>query len=46
MTVLVDCYDDEDWTRLWWVRISGRARVLDQGEKADSALEALMEKYL
>lgn len=45
VTVLVDCYDDEDWTRLWWVRISGLARVLDQGEEADSALQALMEKY-
>ena len=38
MTVLVDCYDDEDWTLLWWVRISGRARVLDQGEEAARAL--------
>jgi PPOX class probable F420-dependent enzyme len=45
VTVLVDLYDDEDWTRLWWVRIRGRARVLDDGDEAAGALEALTEKY-
>lgn len=44
VTVLVDRYDD-DWTRLWWVRIRGRARVLDDGDEAAGALEALTEKY-
>jgi len=44
VTVLVDHYD-EDWTRLWWVRLRGRARVLDGGEEADRALELLAEKY-
>jgi PPOX class probable F420-dependent enzyme len=45
VTVLVDDYDDEDWTRLWWVRIRGRARVLDEGQEALAALEALTAKY-
>ena len=44
VTVLVDVYD-EDWTRLWWVRIRGRARVLDEGREALAALEALNAKY-
>lgn len=44
VTVLVDHYED-DWTRLWWVRLRGRARVLDEGDEADLALEALRAKY-
>ena len=28
VTVIVDRYED-DWTRLWWVRLRGRARVLE-----------------
>jgi PPOX class probable F420-dependent enzyme len=44
VTVLVDHYDD-DWRRLWWVRIRGRARVLDEGEEAERALGLLAEKY-
>jgi PPOX class probable F420-dependent enzyme len=45
VTVLVDLYDDADWARLWWVRIRGRARVLDEGQEALAALEALTAKY-
>ena len=44
VTVLVDHYD-EDWSRLWWVRLRGRARVLDGGEEAARALVLLTEKY-
>lgn len=39
--VLIDHYDD-DWTRLWWVRLRGRARVV---EGDDRALELLTAKY-
>jgi PPOX class probable F420-dependent enzyme len=45
VTVLVDRYDDEDWRRLWWVRIRGRARVLEDGKEAADALAALTAKY-
>jgi len=44
-TVLVDHYDD-DWSRLWWVRIRGRAVV--HRERDDAALVvlgALAAKY-
>jgi PPOX class probable F420-dependent enzyme len=44
-TVLVDHYDD-DWTRLWWVRIRGAASVHDPGDPAaEPALAALAAKY-
>jgi PPOX class probable F420-dependent enzyme len=44
VTVLVDHYED-DWSRLWWIRLRGRARVLDEGEERERALELLREKY-
>jgi PPOX class probable F420-dependent enzyme len=45
VTVLVDHYEG-DWSRLWWVRLRGNARVLDRGDdEADRALELLAEKY-
>jgi PPOX class probable F420-dependent enzyme len=44
VTLLVDHYD-EDWGRLWWIRVRGRARVLDGGPEHDRALALLAEKY-
>jgi PPOX class probable F420-dependent enzyme len=44
VTVLADHYED-DWSRLWWVRLDGRARVLDAGDEAELALRLLIEKY-
>ena len=44
VTVLVDEYQD-DWSRLWWIRLRGRARVLDSGEEHDRALRLLTDKY-
>jgi PPOX class probable F420-dependent enzyme len=43
-SLLVDHYDDEDWSQLWWVRADGTARVLDVAE-AREAVDALVEKY-
>lgn len=43
--MLVDEYDDVDWSRLWWVCLRGRARVLEQGAEHDEALVLLAEKY-
>jgi PPOX class probable F420-dependent enzyme len=42
---VVDGYD-EDWGRLWWVRCSGTARVLDDGGERLAALDALASKYV
>jgi PPOX class probable F420-dependent enzyme len=44
VTVLVDHYED-DWNRLWWIRLRGRARVLDEGDELERALRLLAEKY-
>jgi PPOX class probable F420-dependent enzyme len=44
VTVLVDEYT-EDWRALWWVRLRGRARVLESGEEAERALGLLAAKY-
>jgi PPOX class probable F420-dependent enzyme len=44
VTILVDHYDD-DWSQLWWIRLRGRARVLDAGEERERALALLADKY-
>jgi PPOX class probable F420-dependent enzyme len=44
VTILVDEYD-EDWSLLWWIRLRGRARVLDEGDERERALALLAEKY-
>ena len=44
VTLLVDHYE-EDWRRLWWIRVRGRARVLDGGDESERALALLAEKY-
>jgi PPOX class probable F420-dependent enzyme len=44
VTILVDHYEDE-WSRLWWIRLRGRARVLDAGQERKRALALLREKY-
>lgn len=44
VAVLVDHYED-DWASLWWVRLRGRARVLEAGEEAERAIALLSAKY-
>jgi PPOX class probable F420-dependent enzyme len=44
VTVLVDGYE-EDWSRLWWLRLRGTARVLERGDEFDRALSLLGDKY-
>jgi PPOX class probable F420-dependent enzyme len=44
VAVLVDHYE-EDWSRLWWIRLDGRALELEAGEEAEGALAQLQEKY-
>jgi len=42
--LLVDEYV-EDWSRLWWVRMDGAARVVEHPGEASAALSLLAEKY-
>ncbi|MCC7088944.1 MAG: TIGR03668 family PPOX class F420-dependent oxidoreductase [Chloroflexi bacterium] len=44
VTLLVDRYED-DWTRLAWLRIEGRAAVLERGAGHPAGLEALRARY-
>ena len=39
-SLLVDHYED-DWTRLWWVRVDGAARI----DESEPGLDALAAKY-
>jgi PPOX class probable F420-dependent enzyme len=43
-SLLVDHYDD-DWSRLWWIRLDGSARVLESGDERERALDLLAAKY-
>lgn len=45
-SLLVDHYDDDDWTDLWWVRIDGDAAVHREGSLREHAIEALRIKYV
>ncbi len=44
VAVLVDEWS-EDWRRLWWIRIEGRATVLEPGAESGAALRSLAAKY-
>jgi PPOX class probable F420-dependent enzyme len=44
VSLLVDHYDD-DWRRLWWVRVDGTARVVESEPDAAGAVAALAAKY-
>lgn len=41
---LVDHYED-DWARLWWVRVDGTARVLEDPAAMRGPIELLCAKY-
>jgi PPOX class probable F420-dependent enzyme len=43
-TLLVDHYD-EDWSTLWWIRVSGPARIIEDGPEHDRAVGLLRAKY-
>jgi PPOX class probable F420-dependent enzyme len=44
VSMLVDTYDD-DWRRLWWIRVDGEAVVLDDPTARTPLLPPLVEKY-
>jgi PPOX class probable F420-dependent enzyme len=45
VAVLFDHYDDGDWDALWWVRVRGLARVVEEGDEHHRAVDALVAKY-
>jgi PPOX class probable F420-dependent enzyme len=44
VSVLVDHYED-DWTKLWWVRVDGTAHTLIEGPEFHRALALLSDRY-
>lgn len=42
--VVVDSYA-EDWDEVWWVRLTGMARVVEDASEREAALAALADKY-
>ncbi len=44
VTVLVDHYED-DWTKLWWVRVDGTARMVQEGPEFEEAIALLTARY-
>jgi PPOX class probable F420-dependent enzyme len=44
VSILIHQYD-HDWSRLWWVRIDGTARVLAEGDEYSRGLTALRDRY-
>jgi PPOX class probable F420-dependent enzyme len=47
VSVLVDEYDDADWSALWWVRADGHARLLSEPDEPAfrAAVAALAQRY-
>jgi PPOX class probable F420-dependent enzyme len=43
-SLLVDHYA-EDWSALWWIRVDGTGRVVEDGPEHGAALAALAAKY-
>ncbi|MBM4638482.1 TIGR03668 family PPOX class F420-dependent oxidoreductase [Rhodococcus hoagii] len=44
-SLLVDHYDD-DWSRLWWIRVDGTGEVLEpDSDVGVAAIDALVAKY-
>lgn len=42
--LVVDQYA-EDWADLWWVRVGGHARVVEDEDEEERAIESLAAKY-
>ena len=45
VAIVADVYDDDDWSRLGFVLLTGRARILDDDDEHRRAVEALRAKY-
>ncbi|HSS61473.1 MAG TPA: TIGR03668 family PPOX class F420-dependent oxidoreductase [Candidatus Limnocylindrales bacterium] len=44
VSVLFDHYE-EDWSRLWWVRVDGAARIVEGGEESERVIDLLAGRY-
>jgi PPOX class probable F420-dependent enzyme len=44
VSVLVDHYE-ADWTKLWWVRVDGSARIVIDGALFENGIARLTQRY-
>jgi PPOX class probable F420-dependent enzyme len=44
VSILIDHYE-EDWSRLWWVRLDGKARVVTERDESAHAVDLLAQRY-
>jgi PPOX class probable F420-dependent enzyme len=44
VAVLVHHYED-DWSRLWWVRVDGSARIVNEPAAIERAISLLTDRY-
>jgi PPOX class probable F420-dependent enzyme len=44
VSLLADHYED-DWDRLWWVRVDGHARIVEDAEEMAEPVALLAERY-
>jgi PPOX class probable F420-dependent enzyme len=44
VSILIDHYDD-DWDKLWWIRLDGDARVVTDEGEVQKALRLLASRY-
>ncbi|NND02535.1 MAG: TIGR03668 family PPOX class F420-dependent oxidoreductase [Acidimicrobiia bacterium] len=44
VALLADEYSD-DWSKLWWVRVDGSAKLIETGDEWEGAVELLANKY-
>jgi PPOX class probable F420-dependent enzyme len=45
VVLLLDVYDDADWSRLRYVQLRGRARIIESGEEHGRAIALLRGRY-
>jgi PPOX class probable F420-dependent enzyme len=45
VSILIDHYED-DWEKLWWVRLDGSARIVTEPAEREHALDLLGERYV
>jgi PPOX class probable F420-dependent enzyme len=44
VSILIDHYED-DWKKLWWIRLDGRAGIVGGHDEIERALDMLAERY-
>jgi PPOX class probable F420-dependent enzyme len=45
VTLLLDVYDDDDWSKLRYVQLRGLARIIEEGEEHGRAIALLRARY-